>query len=182
MSSPLRTAARRSLLLLTIACSATSVLAQRAPAPVSIGTRVRIYAPSLRSDPYTGRVASVRGDTVVLDTAGERTRLGFDMGPVLVDQYRRVTIPLSTVEAVEVSAGRSHVRPALKGAVLGGLALGLINGLQSGSQINPTLKQIASGVPSGAIVGAILGGTIGYLLGSERWVPGQRPTGGGDRR
>jgi len=57
---------------------------------VGIGTRVRIFAPTLRRDRYVGRVDSLDASEVTLDTAGVRRRLGFETGPGLVESYRRV--------------------------------------------------------------------------------------------
>jgi hypothetical protein len=78
---------------------------------VFIGTRVRVFAPELRSDRYVGRIDSLDATTMVLDTAGARIRMGLDMGPVLVDQYRKVAIrivapptvrpPLTSIRSID---------------------------------------------------------------------------------
>ena len=58
--------------------------------PVSVGSRVRIFAPSVRRDRYVGRIDSLDVNEIVLDTAKVRRRLGFETGPVLVESYRVV--------------------------------------------------------------------------------------------
>ena len=84
-----------------------------------VGDRVRVRAPSVRDDRYVGRVESLPPDSIMLDTAGVRRRLGFDLGPVLVEEFRRVTIPTSAIESIDISTGRSHKRATVKGARLG---------------------------------------------------------------
>ena len=82
-----------------------------------VGTRVRVFAPELRTDRYIGRIKSIDASVMVLDTGEVRTVLGMESGPVLVDQFRRVTIRLSTIEAIEVSGGRTARGAAVRGAV-----------------------------------------------------------------
>ena len=100
------------LVLATTLMSATGIQAQavdsvRGP---EVGTRVRVFAPELRTDRYVGRIKSLDTSVMVLDTGEVRTVLGMESGPVLVDEFRRVTIRLSTIEHLEVSSGRT-VRP-----------------------------------------------------------------------
>src|SRR5678815_1568353 len=58
-----------------------------------VGDRVRVRAPSVRDDRYVGRVESLPSDSITLDTAGVRRRLGFDMGPVLVLSLIHISEP-----------------------------------------------------------------------------------------
>lgn len=138
---------------------------------IFIGSRVRIFAPNLRSDRYVGRIDSLDASAVVLDTAGQRIRLGLDMGPVLVDQYRRVSIPLASINRIEVSGGRTTRNSTIRGAVLGGLIGGVIWGLGNMPEINPGLSDFVAGFPGGAIAGGLVGGTLGFALGGETWLP-----------
>ncbi|HWP04021.1 MAG TPA: hypothetical protein VNL96_11230, partial [Gemmatimonadaceae bacterium] len=102
--------------------AAGQVLAAQAPAaarPVGVGSRVKVFAPELRSDPYVGQIDSLDTRVMVLDTTGARTRLGIETAPVLVDRYRYIAIRLSEIERIEVSGGRTVTGPTVKGAVLG---------------------------------------------------------------
>lgn len=142
---------------------------------VSVGTRVRVFAPDLRSDRYVGRVDSLIGGVMVLDTAGQRTRLGFDTGPVLVDQFRRVSIRLSAIQAVEVSGGRTTAGATVRGALIGALAGGVVWGFGNLPEINPSASDFIRGAPAGMVVGGVVGGVIGWLLGGEAWRPAPVP-------
>ena len=112
---------------------------------------------------------------MVLDTGEVRTVLGMESGPVLVDQYRQVTIRLSTIEALEVSGGRTARGAAMRGAVFGALAGAVLFGLGSMPEINPDANDFMKGVPVGLAVGAIGGAIIGWGVGSERWLPASVP-------
>lgn len=142
---------------------------------VIVGVRVRIHAPDIRTDRYVGRVDSLDAAIVVLDTAGARTRLGFDMGPVLVDSYRRVTIRRTAIQAIEVSGGRTVNVATLRGAFLGTVGGGLLWGLGNMPEVNPTWKDFVKGAPPGMLVGAIVGAVVGWGLGGERWLPARLP-------
>jgi hypothetical protein len=142
---------------------------------VSVGTRVRVYAPDLREDRYVGRVDSLGTDVIVLDTAGARTRLGFDTGPVLVDEFRRVAIRLSAIEQLEVSGGRTKRSSTMRGAIIGALIGGVVLGLGNLPEVNPSTKDFLQAAPGGVIAGALVGGTIGWGLGGESWVPAAIP-------
>lgn len=140
-----------------------------------VGTRVRVFAPELRTDRYIGRIKSIDASVMVLDTGEVRTVLGMESGPVLVDQFRRVTIRLSTIEAIEVSGGRTARGAAVRGAVLGALAGALLFGLGSMPEVNPSASDFLRGVPVGLAVGSIGGAVIGFGIGGERWVPTRVP-------
>jgi len=140
-----------------------------------VGTRVRVFAPELRTDRYVGRIKSIDGSVMVLDTGEVRNVLGMESGPVLVDQFRRVTIRLSTIEALEVSGGRTARGTAMRGAVFGALAGAVLFGLGSMPEVNPDANDFMRGVPVGLVVGAVGGSIIGWGIGGERWLPARVP-------
>lgn len=140
-----------------------------------VGTRVRVFAPELRTDRYVGRIQSIDAGVMVLDTGEVRTVLGMESGPVLVDQYRRVTIRLTTIQALEVSGGRTAGGATLRGAVLGSIVGGLLFGLGSMPEVNPDANDFVRGLPVGLAVGAVGGAVIGWAVGGERWLPARLP-------
>ena len=144
--------------------------AQRGPLSMPrVGDRVRIIAPSVRDDRYVGRVESLPRDSIVLDTAGVRRRLGFDMGPVLVEEFRKVTIPTNAIQAIDISTGRTHRRSTIKGMIFGALGGGALFGATNLPEVNPTFGDFIEGAGVGVVVGAVAGGVVGYLLGGEKW-------------
>jgi hypothetical protein len=134
-----------------------------------VGERVRIRAPSIRDDRYVGRVEALPADSIRLDTAGVRRRLGFDTGPVLVEEFRRVTIPTNAIESIDISAGRTHRSSATKGAIFGALGGAVLFGATNLPETNPKFSDFMKGATVGAVVGAVAGGIVGYLLGGEKW-------------
>lgn len=140
-----------------------------------VGSRVRVFAPDLRTDRYVGRIKSIDASVMVLDTGEVRTVLGMESGPILVDQFRRVTIRLATIEEIEVSGGRTARSAVMRGAVFGALAGGILFGLGSMPEINPDANDFMRGVPLGLAVGALGGAVIGFGIGGERWVPTRVP-------
>ena len=134
-----------------------------------VGDRVRIIAPSVREDRYVGRVEALPRDSIVLDTAGVRRRLGFDTGPVLVEEYRKVTIPTSAIQSIDISAGRTHRRSTVKGMLIGAAGGAALFGATNLPEINPTFSDFLEGAGVGAVVGGVAGGIVGYLLGGEKW-------------
>lgn len=167
----------RALVIVSLAVLvAPELLAQRpTPQPVSVGSRVRVLAPSLRRDRFAGRIDSLEVGEMVLDTTGVRRRLGFDTGPVLVEQFRRVRIRTSAIESIELSAGRTTRSATIKGAIIGALAGALLIGFGQMPEVNPSFQDFLDGAPVGAIAGAVVGGVVGYALGGERWVPAEVP-------
>jgi hypothetical protein len=144
--------------------------AQRGPSTMPrVGDRVRIIAPSVRDDRYVGRVESLPRDSIVLDTAGVRRRLGFDLGPVLVEEFRKVTIPTNAIQSIDISTGRTHRRSTIKGMIFGGLGGGALFGATNLPEVNPTFSDFIEGAGVGVVVGAVAGGIVGYLLGGEKW-------------
>jgi hypothetical protein len=142
----------------------------RGPAQLPrVGDRVRVVAPSIRDDRYVGTVESLPRDSITLDTAGVRRRLGFDTGPVLVEEYRRVTIPTSAIQSIDISTGRTHRRSTIKGAIIGAAGGGALFGATNLPEVNPTFSDFVDGAAVGLVVGAVAGGVVGYLLGGEKW-------------
>jgi hypothetical protein len=165
-----------------VALIGSLALAQAAPAQIVavpesavVGTRVRVFAPELRTDRYVGRIKSLDEAVMVLDTGEVRSVFGIGGGPVLVDQYRRVTIRLSNIESVEVSSGRTFGEPTVRGAIFGALIGGVLVGLGSMPETNPDANDFLRGVPPGMAIGGLVGGLIGWKIGGERWVPGRLP-------
>ena len=134
-----------------------------------VGDRVRIVAPTVREDRYVGRVEGLPRDSIVLDTAGVRRRLGFDTGPVLVEEYRKVTIPTSAIQSIDISAGRTHRRSTVTGMLIGAAGGAALFGATNLPEINPTFSDFLEGAGVGAVIGAVAGGIVGYLLGGEKW-------------
>ena len=167
------------LALATLAFDVSEARAQQvspvAAQPVSVGSRVRIFAPSLRRDRYVGRVDSLDVNEVVLDTAGVRRRLGFELGPVLVEQFRMVSIRTSSIERIEVSGGRTTRGTTIKGLLIGAVGGALLFGLGQLPEVNPKAKDFFKAAPLGLAVGAVGGAIVGFALGGERWVPGELP-------
>lgn len=169
-----------SIATLVIAAAITSITSAGAQTPDSargpeVGTRVRVFAPDLRTDRYVGRIKSLDASVMVLDTGEVRTVLGMESGPVLVDQFRRVTIRLSTITAIEVSGGRTARGAMARGALFGALAGAVLFGLGSMPEVNPDANDFMRGVPVGLAVGALGGAVIGWGIGGERWVPAPIP-------
>lgn len=149
----------------------TELAAQIQPPPQlpRVGDRVRILAPSIREDRYVGQVEALPPDSIRLDTAGVRRRLGFDTGPVLVEEFRRVTLPTNAIQSIDISAGRTHRKSTIKGMVIGALAGAALFGATNLPEVDPKLSDFLAGAAVGAIVGGLAGGTVGYLLGGEKW-------------
>lgn len=164
---------------LTVTLAPRSALGQQVQAAgvqsPRVGSRVRVFAPSLRRDRFVGRIDSLTAEEMVLDTAGVRRRLGFETGPVLVEQYRRVTIRTDAIETIELSGGRTTRGATIKGMIIGGLAGALLIGFGQLPEVNPGFSDFMDGAPIGLAVGTVVGGVIGYALGGEKWVPTQVP-------
>lgn len=159
-------------LLTSSSLSAQSTDSTRGP---EIGARVRVFAPELRTDRYVGRVKSIDAAVMVLDTGEVRTILGMESGPVLVDQFRRVTIRLSTIEALEVSGGRTVRNATMRGAVFGALIGAVLFGLGNMPEVNPDANDFMRGVPVGLAIGALGGAVVGWGVGGESWLPARIP-------
>ena len=167
---------RRSVFLLAVFAAAKAGAQQVAPvASVSVGTRVRVVASTIRRDRFVGRVDSLEAGEMVLDTAGVRRRLGFEMGPVLVEQYRRVRIRTGAIERIEVSGGRTTRSATIKGAIIGGLLGAALIGFGQAPEVNPSFQDFLNGAPKGLAAGLVVGAGVGYALGGEKWLPAEVP-------
>ncbi len=175
LTAPLTTAVLLALAVATPERAEGQRASAVAAQPVNVGTRVRIFAPSLRRERYTGRVESLDASEVTLDTTGVRRRLGFETGPVLVESFRRVSIRTTSIEGIEVSAGRTTRGATIKGILIGGLVGSLLVGFGQLPEVNPTAADFFKGAPIGLALGTVVGGVVGYALGGERWVPGELP-------
>jgi hypothetical protein len=146
--------------LVTMLALAPTARAQYAVAGwMSTGSRIRVTAPSLSTDPIIGRLLHYSTDSLLL-AAGD--------GEV------RMRMPMSLVRTVEVSEGRDRSGWALKGAGVG-LVVGILVGGASLAHDDPEgLATLAGGI-AGGIVGAPLGAVVGALLAPERWAMGWRP-------
>ena len=169
----------KSPLLLALVLAVAPALAAQDTARVSPdsvlvpGTRIRMIAPWSPTRRIVGTVEMTRGDSVVVDTADVfAERRLFNPVPVLVDDVRRVTVPVSRIERVDVSMGRSRLMGALKGATLGALAAGAYVGLTAlNGRGNPEFGDFAAGFVQGAAFGVALGGPVGWSFTTERWRP-----------
>ncbi len=158
-----------------VLAAATSAQETEPPAPISVGTRVRVFAPDLRTDRYVGEIRTIDRSAMVLDTAGAHVRLGLETGPVLVDEYRRVTIELAQIQRIEVSGGRTVRTATLRGAILGALGGAVLLGFGNLPEFNPKASDFFRGAPAGLAVGGAVGAAIGWGLGGERWLPARIP-------
>jgi hypothetical protein len=151
--------------------SPETLTAQLQPPPQlpRVGDRVRITAPTIREDRFVGLVEALPRDSIRLDTAGVRRRLGFDTGPVLVEEFRRVTLPTNAIQSIDISAGRTHRKSTIKGMVIGALGGAVLFGATNLPEVDPKFSDFLAGAAVGAIVGGLAGGTVGYLLGGEKW-------------
>lgn len=167
---------RRSLtvlltLSLTVPCVAADSESRGTPEPtaVSEGTRVRLKLSARDGHPglpgrLEGRIASVDREAITVD----------------LNAYQRVTVPVRTVERVQVAAGRhSRGRGALIGAGIGALVVGGISGIGLAACDKDSWECVG---PAAALVyvtplAAGAGAAIGALVPpGERWetVPRER--------
>lgn len=136
------------------------------------GTRVRVRASELGKHRIVGTVVKASQDSVVVDTADTfRERRFFNPAPILVDRFRRVALPVASVDSLEVSMGRSRVLGAVKGSVAGALLGGLYVGMSGLSGYgSPSFRRFSRGFTQGAAAGAVVGVPIGWVFRGERWM------------
>ena len=172
--------ASTTMLAVVLLASTRAVSAQAPTAPLDAfakGARIRFTSPWNASRRIVGTVADARADSVVVDTADvfAQRRL-FNPAPVVVDKFRRITLPIRNVDSVEVSMGRSRVVGMLRGGALGSVVGGAWAGLASmNGQSRPSFSQFARGFASGAVLGAGFGIPLGYVYRVERWRLVTRP-------
>ena len=154
--------------------------AKAAPAAASFlarGSRVRLRVPTMAKDKIAGTVLIAHGDSVVLDTVDATVeRRMFFPSTITVDNYRRITLPMSAVDSIEVSTGRSRWSGIRHSARRGALILGLLGAatFRSGDG-TPGVRNFAGGYLNGAVVGLLVGGTVGATRGGEHWTTVERP-------
>jgi hypothetical protein len=178
----MRTSTALLALALTVPAAASAQQASaQASAPLAAlrdsilapGMRVRMLVdgkPGLR---IVGTIAERKQDTVVVDTVdvAAQQRLFFP-APLVVDEFRVVSLSVDEVKHVEVSMGRSRLLGVLTHGAVGALVSGTIVGLSAvNGRPNPTMRQFWHGFGPGAVVGAAIGIPFGYARGSEIWRP-----------
>jgi hypothetical protein len=121
------------------------------------GARVRLDAPGVVSDKFTGTVLSSSADTFTV------------ANPSTV----AVTVPMAHITSLEVSRGKSRSAGAVRGLMWGlpiGLALGIPYSGGGQKQGCSTCDSPAAIVAYTGIAGAVWGAGIGALIGREKWV------------
>lgn len=127
------------------------------------GARVRIDAPGIVADGYTGTVLTRTADTL---TVGD-------------PRSAPMTLPITRITSLEISRGKSRSAGALRGILIGapiGLAIGLVS-TADGTTCTSCDESAASVVALFTLSGAVWGAGIGAIVGRERWVKFQLPIG-----
>jgi hypothetical protein len=143
----------RALLLLTVTASAAAAQ-YSSPVGLSIGTRVRVVAPAIFPDRTIGTVLTAQNDTIVVRRSGTDATF---------------VVPVSSLQKVEISAGRSRAKWGALGAVVGLFAGGIAGGASLAHDDTTGLGAVA-GFFAGATLGLGGGIVIGALAAPERWV------------
>ena len=124
---------------------------------VSPGSRIRVTAPAVSTEPLYGHLVVLDGDSLVMVTPSPP---------------RSLRIDLATVNEVQVSAGHARLQWAGLGAIAGGLVGVILGGKAGGGggsgTTNDSLGALA-GVIAGGIVGIPLGAVVGASVAPERW-------------
>lgn len=168
---PDRSAARRTrrgavilaATLLALALAPVIASAQSSISELPHGVRLRVQSPSFGSESLVGRLAGVRGDTLLLEQA---------TSPFVV---RSIPVVLDPRCRVEVSLEQSTFAP--QGAALGaglGLVFGLfVSGFQSALESLGTGEKHREDGPilAGLAIGAIAGVAMGSAIPRDRWAP-----------
>jgi hypothetical protein len=122
------------------------------------GARVRLDAPGVVSDKFTGTILSSSADTFTV------------ANPSTV----AVTVPIAKVTSLQVSRGKSRSAGAVRG-LMWGVPIGLVLGIpfSSGGQKQGCTTCDSPGViiASTTLAGAVWGAGIGAIIGREKWVP-----------
>ena len=137
------------LLLLAAAPSGTSAQAADPVTPLPLGTRARIFAPTLAPGHWQGTVLGQRGDTLLLGGGSVRGQ-----------------VPIPAIERIEVHRGPNYGTGIASGAVAGAAAFGALYLLESqdsygGVQLSQMITALAWG--------AGLGGFLGFVIAPARW-------------
>lgn len=156
-------AARVAALCVVVALTNTAITRAQVPT-VPVGTRVRIDV-GLPNQELVGKVEFQAADIIAVETNGGT-----------------LSVPVSVVKRIDVSAGRSHSNGARRGFAIGALGLGgTVAGFLvvdhfawdanncAGDECIDALAFAPILVPLAAMVGGFAGGVIGILAGSEQW-------------
>lgn len=156
---------RRLILLVPIFCVALQASAQTSE--LRPGVKIRITAPGIVANRFEGTLLARTADSITVGSSN----------------VQPLTIPLASVESVEISHGKSRAKGAIKGlewgAGLGGvLGLAIMNAPTcTGSRytsnlvcnVPPTTGQKTAAVGAMTFGGIFWGSIIGALIGSESW-------------
>jgi hypothetical protein len=155
------TVMRAALFLLALAAPSGAQSAELVP-----GQKVRLVAPSVFAGRFQGTVLERRGDSIVVAKPGGV--------PTMVS--------FSSIDAAQVSRGKSRARGARKGTLWGlgvGGGLALLVGIPAvtRAEANGTADSDITSYVVGQLVfgGAFWGAIIGTMVGSERWDPVKMP-------
>ncbi len=170
----LRTSLLAALVAVAPALASAQASGASAPSPQNepfvLGAILRVVARSLGPDPIIGRVDSLRGEWVVLDTVAPRQDGSlFEANVVPIDQFRFVAVRAQDMRTVDVRTGNSKFGGMLRYGLIGAGVGGAVGALSNGQGINPSGADFASGFVIGGAVGGIIGGTLGYLSGKDSW-------------
>ena len=175
MERHLRATFAAAFLALLPALAAAQASGASAPSPQGepfvLGAILRVAARSLGSEAVVGRVDSLRGEWVVLDTVAPRMDGSlFEANVVPVDQYRFVAIRAQDMRTVDVRTGNSKFGGMIRYGLIGVGIGGLVGALSNGQGINPSGADFLSGFVIGGTMGGVVGGTLGYLTGKDSWL------------
>lgn len=143
----------RGLLILPFVVSAASAQFSNRIG-LATGTRIRVVATSIFPERTTATVLAVQSDTIVMARAGGAVSLA---------------VPVSDIQKLEISDGRSRFTWAALGAVAGLFAGGILGGFAGGHD-DPSGLGATAGFLAGAILGIPGGAVIGGLAAPERWI------------
>jgi len=144
---------------------------------VEVGDRVRIHLAPTGRRQITGMVDSVLPSAFVVDTVGQRRRrFMMDPGPAVLEEYRRTSVRFADIERMELSAGVSRSRGALRYGLIAGAVGAVLGGAGASSQVNPSGSEFAKGAASGGLIGLGIGAVVGWFIGREQWSPISTPS------
>jgi hypothetical protein len=130
--------------------------AQEPPAsPVTVGTRVRVRAPSVAKGRVEGTVVEIDEKSLLIGVSEDRAPL---------------RVPRQAITQLDVNAGKH--RRVLKGMIIGaGLGAASFAVLLASTDLGPSTSDYAEAAGLGALGGGILGAGIGALIQTDRWSP-----------
>lgn len=155
-------AARVAALCVVVALTNTAITRAQVPT-VPVGTRVRIDV-GLPNQELVGKVEFQAADIIAVETNGGT-----------------LSVPVSVVKRIDVSAGRSYPIGAARGMKIGALGLGgtvafLLIASHFISKVDKCAGECIDAlafaptlVPAGVVVGGVAGGVIGVLGAAEQW-------------